>query len=494
MATANFRVQEWSISGRDFFLDVGAPRRTGLRRRIEDGLREAIRSGRLRHGALLPPTRALARDLGVSRGTVVQAYVQLAAEGWITGVQGSGTRVAVRHELLPLSKQAGESRERWRFDFRHGRPDPSSFPRREWLRASRHALARMSDAAFDYGGPEGHLELRLELAAYLSRARGLRVEAPQLIVTTGFTQGLGLAGRALAASGVRRVAIEEPSMALHRMILRSAGLELVLLAVDDRGARIEELERADVGAVVLTPNRQHPTGVLLAPERRAALLEWARSTGGLVIEDDYDGEFRYDRRPIGPLQGLDPNSVVYGGTTSKTLAPGLRLGWLVLPEAIHPRVRREKALADWHSSTIEQLALAELLRSGDYDRHVRKMRLRYRRRRDILVETLQDLGRDLDISGTAAGLNLLIRLAGPATEREAIASANAAGIGLGGLVRDAFYERAACGGLVVGYAAAPEHTFAEATAALAQVIATLPPRKRTFGVAYDLPRAGALTT
>lgn len=283
-------------------------------------------------------------------------------------------------------------------------------------------------------------------------------------------------------------------MALHRMILRSAGLELVLLAVDDRGARIEELERADVGAVVLTPNRQHPTGVLLAPERRAALLEWARSTGGLVIEDDYDGEFRYDRRPIGPLQGLDPNSVVYGGTTSKTLAPGLRLGWLVLPEAIHPRVRREKALADWHSSTIEQLALAELLRSGDYDRHVRKMRLRYRRRRDILVETLQDLGRDLDISGTAAGLNLLIRLAGPATEREAIASANAAEIGLGGLVRDAFYERAACGGLVVGYAAAPEHTFAEATAALAQVIATLPPAKRTFGVAYDLPRAGALTT
>ncbi|HET9286665.1 MAG TPA: PLP-dependent aminotransferase family protein [Gaiella sp.] len=473
MATANSRRQEWSISGHDFFLDLGAPRPAGIRRRIEDSLREAIRSGRLGHGALLPPTRALARDLGVSRGTVTHAYAQLAAEGWITGLQGSGTRIAVRHELLPLSRQAGERRRRWRFDFRHGRPDPSSFPRREWLRASRHALASTSDAAFDYGSPEGHLELRLELAAYLARARGLRVEAPQLIVTTGFTQGLGLVARALGASGVRRVAIEEPSMALYRMILRAAGLEVVLLGVDERGARIEELDRVDVGAVVLTPNRQHPTGVLLAPERRAALLEWARSSGGLVIEDDYDGEFRYDRRPIGPLQGLDPSSVVYGGTTSKTLAPALRLGWLVVPEAIHSRVRREKALADWHTSTIDQVALAQLLRSGDYDRHIRKMRLRYRRRRDVLVKTLQGLDRDLDILGEAAGLNLLIRLTDPAVERAALASANAAGIGLGGLAQDAFYERTARGGLIVGYAAASEHTFAEATTALAQVIANV---------------------
>ena len=470
---ANQTPEKWSTSGVDLFLNLGGERRRGARRRIEEGLREAIRSGRLGYGAKLPPTRPLARDLGVSRGTVMQAYAQLAAEGWISGRRGSATRVAVRSEQLPGPEPARRRPTRWRFDFRAGRPDPSSFPRREWLRALRHALPRTSDEAFGYGPPEGQFELRVELAAYLARARGLRVDAEQLMITAGFTQSLGLLARALAAAGVRRVAMEEPSMNLHRAIVRAAGQELVLLAVDEHGARVDELEHARVGAVVLTPNRQHPTGVLLSPARRATLLDWARATGAIVIEDDYDGEFRYESRPVGPLQGLEPAVVAYGGTASKTLAPGLRLGWLALPESVRPAVVHEKELADWHSSALEQIALAELLRSGAYDRHVRKMRLHYRRRRDRLVEALQDRSPGLEIAGTAAGLNLLIPLPDAASEQTVIAAAGAASIGVGGLIHDEHYEREPRAGLIVGYAAAHEHAFEQGVSELASIISGL---------------------
>jgi GntR family transcriptional regulator/MocR family aminotransferase len=443
----------------------------GVRVGLEQALREAIRSGRLARGTRLPPTRALAGDLGVSRGTVLEAYGQLAAEGWIAARQGSSTFVAFDADREDHGRPMREHQPtRWRFDLRPGRPDATAFPRAAWLRALRSALVTAPGHAFDYGDARGDHALRTELAAYLSRARGLRISAADLVVTSGFTQGLGLLARALAAAGARTVAMEEPSMALHRAIVRAAGHELLLLRVDEDGARVKELEGHEVGAVVLTPNRQHPTGATLAPNRRAWLLEWARATGAPVVEDDYDGEFRYDRRPIGPLQGLDPKVVVYAGTASKTLAPGVRLGWLAVPEPLRALVVGEKQRADWGTSALEQLALTELLRTTAYDRHVRAMRLRYRRRRDALLRVLAVSNPQLAVLGAAAGLNVLIPLPDLDTEAQAIAAANAGGVVLDGLAVGGYYERYPAAGLVVGYAAAPEHAFQQAIAALARVL------------------------
>ncbi len=219
---ANSRSKEWANPGLDLLLELGASRAHGLRTRLEECLRDAIRSGRLVRGTRLPPTRALALDLGISRGTVLQAYSQLVAEGWLSGRRGSGTIVAFDTTARSVSDERREPQAlRWRFDLRPGRPDPSSFPRAEWLRALRRALAVAPDDALGYGSAQGQLELRTELAAYLGRARGLRVTAADLLVTAGFTQSLGLVARSLAASGAGRVAMEEPSMVLHRAIVRA---------------------------------------------------------------------------------------------------------------------------------------------------------------------------------------------------------------------------------------------------------------------------------
>jgi GntR family transcriptional regulator/MocR family aminotransferase len=478
---SNSREEEWSNSTLDLFLDLGIGSRPGLRARIEEGLRDAIREGRLRAGARLPATRALARDLNVSRGTVVQAYAQLAAEGWIAGRRGSATAVVFDGEQgggRPSLREPGAVR--WRFDLRPGRPDASSFPRAEWLRALRRALVLAPDDVLGYGSAQGQLALRNELAGYLARARGLRVRADSLLVSTGFTQSLGLIARALEASGAASVAMEEPSMPLHRAIVRSCGLRLRPLGVDAEGLRVRELERwPAVDAVVLTPNRQHPTGVTLSPRRRSRLLGWARAHGSIVVEDDYDGEFRYEGHPIGPLQSLDPASVVYAGTVSKTLAPGLRLGWLALPERLRQAVVREKERADWQSGALEQLALAELLRSGAYDRHIRRMRLRYRRRRDLLLDALRSALPGVELAGTAAGLNLLVRLRDATLEAEILAAASSAGIGLEGLVAGGYYERSGPAGIIVGYAAVPEHCFRVAAEALVTLLARFLGRARS---------------
>ncbi|MGA3184129.1 MAG: PLP-dependent aminotransferase family protein [Candidatus Dormibacteria bacterium] len=469
---ANSKPAKWATSGLDLLLDLGDRAGRGLRVALEDGLREAIRSGRLPRGMRLPSTRGLARDLGISRGTVLQAYEQLIAEGWLRGRRGSSTIVSADAEGHRRGTAIREPPPLlWRYDFRPGRPDASSFPRSEWLRALRRALATAPNAAFGYGSPQGQLPLRVELAGYLSRARGLRVSPESVVITAGFTQGLGLVARSLAARGVTAIAMEEPSMALHRSIVRAAGLEITLTPVDGDGMLVDTLGRSQkTGGAVLTPNRQHPTGAMLSAARRSHLLSWAREEGAVIVEDDYDGEFRYEGHPIGPLQGLDPALVVYAGTASKTLAPGVRLGWLVLPEDMRPDVLREKGLADWQSSTLEQLAFAELLRSGAYDRHVRRMRLRYRRRRDILVGALAEALPDLRVMGREAGLNVLIPLPDAATESAALATARAAGVGLEGLAESDLYERRGPAGLIIGYAAAPEHSFVGGVEALVSAI------------------------
>jgi GntR family transcriptional regulator/MocR family aminotransferase len=308
---------------------------------IEDQLRRAIRDGALRPDARVPSTRDLARQLGVSRRVVVDAYAQLAAEGYLSLRQGARPRVsasgAVAGERLTTAVSAAS---RPRFDFRPSVPDVSTFPRAAWLRSLRHALATITDAELGYGDPRGVLDLRVALADYLGRVRGVVADPDNVIVTNGYTQGLGLVCEALASDGATRIALEDPSNPEDALVAVRAGLEPVCISVDEAGTRIEELRQARADAVVLTPAHQHPTGVVLTGERRTALLAWLRERRAIAIEDDYDAEYRYDRAAVGALQGLDPDLVVYAGSVSKTLAPALRIGWLVVPPALLEAVTR----------------------------------------------------------------------------------------------------------------------------------------------------------
>ena len=295
------------------------------------------------------------------------------------------------------------------------------------------------------------------------------MRADDLVVTTGFTQSVALVAHALAArSRSEAVAFEEPSLDLHRDLVRAAGLRVVSAPVDEHGVRVDDLPPAALA--VLTPNRQHPLGVTLAPERRTQLLDRARADGMLVLEDDYDGEFRYDGHPIAALQSLEPARVIYAGTAAKALAPGLRLGWLAVPEELRVEVVAAKELLDRQTGVLDQLAFAELLRSGGYDRHIRKMRLRYRRRRDVLLAALSAHLPGLEIAGAAAGLNLLLRLPDAASEQRALAALEARGVAVQGLADGGYYEGEPEHGLIVGYAATQEHAYAAAVDALVEAL------------------------
>ena len=378
---------------------------------IEDQLRQAIRDGTLRPGAELPSTRDLAGQLGVSRRLVVDAYAQLSAEGYLRLRQGARPRVSPTAAPIPQSTVMASSPEREvRFDFRPSVPDVSAFPRAAWLRSLRSALATMTDADLGYGDPRGVDVLRFALSDYLGRVRGVIADPDHIVVTNGYTQGLGLVCRALAGAGAKHLALEDPSNPEDALIARSAGLSPIGLEVDEAGPRIGDLEGVDVDAVVLTPAHQHPTGVVLSGERRTALLAWLRAYDAIAIEDDYDAEYRYDRTAVGALQGLDPARVVYAGSVSKTLAPALRMGWLVVPPSLLGAVLHEKVLADRGTARIEQHALADFVTRGELDRHLRRMRARYRSRRDTLVEAVTTAFPEAEVRGIAAGLHVTLRL------------------------------------------------------------------------------------
>ena len=387
-------------------------RRDGTRtlgRQIEEQIRSAIRDGTLRPAARVPSTRDLARQLGVSRQTVVDAYAQLAAEGYLSLRQGARPRVSDGvAPAVPPRVPAAPSASVARFDFRPSVPDVSTFPRASWLRSLRHAMAMITDADLEYGDARGVLPLRSALAAYLGRVRGVSADPADVVITVGYTQGLFLVCRHLAARGARRVAVEDPCNPEQRQIVARAGLEPVPVPVDGDGIIVDQLGDAD--AVVLTPAHQHPTGALLGAERRTALLSWLAERDALAIEDDYDAEYRYDRAAVGALQGLAPDRVVYAGSTSKTLAPALRLAWLVLPPALTETVTAEKALADLGSPRIDQLAMADFLERGELDRHLRRMRQTYRARRDELVAALADEQPEASVHGIAAGLHVTVVL------------------------------------------------------------------------------------
>ena len=403
-----------------------------LRAQLEEQLREAVRSGRLAAGARLPSTRALARDLEVPRGVVVDAYTQLAAEGYLVARHGAPTRVS-KATARPTDSRRPLTEERPpRFDFRPGGPDVSLFPRQSWAASLRRGLRDAPHARLDYGDPRGAPELRGALAAYLGRVRGVACDPGCVIVTSGMAQGMVLVGRTLLARGARRVGVEDPGSGPGRDQLSATGLEPRPIPVDGDGLRADALAEADVDLVLVTPAHQFPTGVVLAPERRAALLDWA-GRGGLVMEDDYDAEYRYDRPPVGAVQGLAPERVVHAGSVSKTLAPALRLGWLVVPEPLVAELARAKAQDDLGTPVIEQLALADFLERGELDRHLRRTRSIYRRRRDALIASLARHVPSVRVSGIAAGLHLVAHLPTGVEEPSVVEGARARGVGLQGL-------------------------------------------------------------
>jgi GntR family transcriptional regulator / MocR family aminotransferase len=393
-----------------------------LRLQLERELRGAIQGGRLRHGALLPSTRVLAADLGLSRGVVVEAYEQLLAEGYLSAHRGSATRVAGRRTADSGTPAAEAGVPTPRYDFRPGLPDLSLFPRRAWAAAMRCAFSAISDSALDYPDPRGAEPARRAVATYLNRARATVARADRVVFCSGSAQGIGLLCRVLRERGVRRIAVENPGHADQCTDIQKSGLETPRIPVDEHGLCVDRLNRIDVGAVLVTPAHQYPTGAVLAPERRAALLEWAARRRAIIIEDDYDAEYRYDREPIGAMQGLAPDRVAYVGTASKVLAPALRLAWLVVPGALVDDVARAKLHADRGSPTPEQLAFADFLDCGAFDRHVRRTRQIYRRRRDALVAALQRHLPRLQFHGVAAGLHLMIELTRDVDELREVAA------------------------------------------------------------------------
>ncbi|MEV8587894.1 PLP-dependent aminotransferase family protein [Streptomyces sp. NPDC051180] len=501
---------EWATFGADLHLELRGPR---LRAGLMEALREAVRSGRLEAGTRLPSSRSLAADLGMARNTVADAYAELVAEGWLTARQGSGTRVArraasrrppvrtpgpgpvrapgpaARRGSVPqpppsaAPSEAGGLRPGapagpWRsgapaHNLKAGSPDLASFPRAEWLKAYRKAITAAPNEAFGYGDPRGRIELRTALAEYLSRARGVHARPERIMICAGFVHGLMLMGDVLRGRGVRDVAVESYGLDVHAQLLERAGLGTPPLPHDARGTRVEELAEqgfGGTGAVLMTAAHQFPLGGALPPDRRAAVVDWARAAGGFVLEDDYDGEFRYDRQPVGALQGLDPERVVYLGTASKSLAPGLRLAWMVVPEELMAEVVAAKGAVDWVSSAPDQLAFAEFLGSGAYDRHVRASRLRYRRRRDQLVAAVAADSPETRVSGIAAGLHAVLALP-PGTEQEVLRAAAWHGLAVQGL--GAFRRPtvpATLDGLVVGYATPPDSGWQSALRALCRVL------------------------
>ena len=458
-----------SGAAEDLLVELRRDEPVPLHRQIEASIRDGIRAGRLRAGTSLPPTRAVAAQLGVSRGVVVEAYQQLVAEGYLTSRTGGYTQVAAAPAPVtaPAPPAAGAAPV---VDFGYGRADVASFPRAAWLRSLRHVLVEAPNDRLGYSTGLGVPEAREALAAYLDRVRGTAADPANVVLCTGFGQGVGLVLAALARRGARRLAVEDPSQDDDaRPLAEAAGLEVVGVPVDEVGIRVDALERSGADVVVLTPSHQWPTGGVLSAAARAAVVRWARERDAIVIEDDYDAEYRYDRAPIGAMQGLAPDRVVYGGSASKTLAPGLRLGWLVVPPQLLPAVGTAKELADRGSSALDQLAFADFLTRGEFDRHLRRMRPVYRRRRDALLAALADRLPELRPAGVAAGMHLVTWLPPDLDEAAVTAAAARHGVRVHGVTP--YRMSPGPGGLIFGYATLSERATRDGVARLAAAIA-----------------------
>jgi len=389
---------------------ASAPART-RGRSLQAALREAIRSGRLSPGTRLPSSRDLAVDLGVSRGLITEAYEQLTAEGYLRSGRGAGTWVGGAVRTAPArARDLAPRLPGTRADFVPGTPDLSLFPRPAWAAAHRAVLADLPHRDLGYPDPRGLPQLRTALAELLARRRGVVADPERLVIVSGVAQATTLLGFALHARGLRTVGVEDPGSPQHDALYASAGVTTVPLPLDEEGLAVGPLRDSGVRAVVTTPSHQFPTGIAYSARRRTELLDWARSVDGFVLEDDYDGDFRYDRAPVGALQGLDPEHVAYTGSVSKSLAPGLRLGWLLVPPSLAEEVVERKRTMDLGHPTLDQALFARFVERGEYDRQLRRCQRAYRERRDALMAALEEYFPGSEPAGIAAGLHVIAAL------------------------------------------------------------------------------------
>ena len=440
-----------------------------LHEQLERSIRESIQSGRLAAGARLPSSRELAEELAVSRGVVSEAYGQLVAEGYLTSRQGAPVRVALTVRTPPPRPPARSLLPSFPYHFHPGLPDLAGFPRDRWLRSLRAAWRRAPLDAVGYPDPRGVPALREALAEYLGRVRGAAAEPEQMLVCTGFAQAFSLLCRWLAGRGVERLALEDPGWHQHRLIAEQAGLAVAPVPVDGEGIRVDALEASGAGVVVVTPAHQFPTGAVLSRERRTALIEWAEEGERLIVEDDFDAEYRYDGSGLGALQGLAPERVAYIGSASKRLTPGMRLGWALLPSWLAWPLIQAKAVEDSGSEAIGQLALHDFIERGELDRHIRRTRLRYRRRREALLAALAKQLPEARPGESAAGLYELVELPEGVDEAATVAAAAERGVGVEGLALHRFLAGGPPG-LVLGFACLPEPALEHGARLLAEAV------------------------
>jgi GntR family transcriptional regulator/MocR family aminotransferase len=460
------------VTGPELLVELDRSDELPLHEQLERSLRENIRRGRLPAGTRLPSTRGLAAELGVSRGVVTEAYGQLGAEGYLETRQGAAVRVARAVRAALPRAPARSLLPSYPYHFHPGLPDLAGFPRDRWLRSLRAALAQSPLDAVGYGDPRGVPRLREALADYLARARGAAADPEHMLVCTGFMQGFSMLCRWLHGQGVEAIAMEDPGWHVHRLIAEQAGVRTIPVPVDEQGLDVQALAASDARAVLVTPAHQFPTGVVLSRERRAALVEWAEDGERLIVEDDYDAEFRYERVAVGALQGLASERVLYIGSASKRLAPAMRLGWMLLPSWLAWQLISAKAIEDGGSEVVGQLALCDFIERGELDRHVRRMRLRYQARREALLEALARSLPQGRPRGAAAGLFELLELPHDTDEPALLAAANARGVGLEGLS----WHRFAHGGppgVLLGYGNLSEPAIEQGVRLIGEALASI---------------------
>ena len=462
----------------------------GLADWLAERFRVAISDGRLPIGSRLPATRMRAVELQVSRGVVTEAYQRLTEDGHVAGRGRSGTVVVAAPIGTSPTNSAGTSRGTGsaadvvpepglevfdamralpaRIDLTPGVPDLAAFPRAAWLKAERAVLSDLAASAFGYGNPAGTPELRLAVANWIARNRGIKADPADIIIVAGVSQALSLVSQVLQNDGIHEIAVEDPGSVGSRLHLQAWGMRTPGIPVDSDGLRVDALRDSGARAVVVTPAHQFPTGVVLDGDRRRELMRWA-AEGGVILEDDYDAEHRYDRPPVPALRAMLTDRVIYAGSLSKILAPALRIGWMVPPARYKEALVGAKRLADLGNATLPQLVIAHLMESGELERQLRFVRRRHRRRRDTMIDAISNHIPGATVHGAAAGLHLTITFDDQELDDRLLASAT---LGRGVKTEPLSWhcQQPRSPGLVLGYAARTPTEITEAIAILSEVI------------------------